>query len=146
MVFIDSNIWCYYLDARLPEHVHVREQVREIIRDGEVHINTVIAMEVAHYLTRNLEEPEADEKIKSLINLRNMNIIDFNKSLMTLSLEYLTRLARSEGLGGRDSTILASLDAKRLDTLLTHDEALKSLAQRMDVKTLDPIPTEHKNQ
>lgn len=52
---------------------------------------------------------------------------------MTLSLEYLTRHARSEGLGGRDPITLASLDAVKLDTPLTQDEVPKPLAQKMDV-------------
>lgn len=140
MIFVDTNIWCYYFDSRLPEHKHVRETLRNTLKSREVFINTVIAMEVAHYLTRNLDEAKAKEKVESFINLRNMKVIDFDKSLMAISLEHLTRYAKSDGLGGRDSTILASLDRSKIETLFTHDKNLKSLAQKLGVKIIDPIP------
>lgn len=140
MIFVDTNIWCYYFDARLPEHKHVKEAMRNTLKSGEVIINTVIVIEVAHYLTRNLDEAEAKEKVESFINLRNMKVVDFDKALLTISLEYLTRYAKSDRLGGRDSTILASLDRLTIETLFTHDQNLKSLAQKLGVKIIDPIP------
>ena len=140
MIFVDTNIWCYYFDARLPEHKHVRDPLRNVLKNRDVAINTVIVMEVAHYLTRNLDEEEAREKVESFIKLRNMNIVDFDKALMTLALEYLTRYAKSDGLGGRDSTILASLDRLKIETLFTHDQNLKVLAKMLGVKIIDPIP------
>lgn len=138
MMFVDSNIWCYYLDSRLPEHVHVREPMRGVIRGGEVAINTVVVMEVAHYLTRSLAE--AGEKIESFVGLRNMRIVDLDRELMRASLEYLTRYAGSHGLGGRDSTILASMDRLGIDALLTHDRGLKAVAERLGIRVEDPIP------
>ena len=140
MIFVDTNIWCYYFDARLPEHKHVREPLRNILKSTDTAINTIIVMEVGHYLTRNLDEAEAREKIESFINLRNINIIDFDKALMTTALEYLTKYAKSDGLGGRDSTILASLDLLKIETLFTHDQNLKALAQKLGIKIIDPIP------
>lgn len=139
MIFVDTNIWCYYFDARLPEHEHVKEPLRNILKSTDTAINTVIVMEVAHYLTRNLKEAEARERVESFINLRNMDIIDFDKALMTTALEYLTKYAESEGLGGRDSTILASLDLLKIETLFTHDQSLKALAQKLGIKIIDPI-------
>ena len=56
MTFIDTNIWSYYFDARLPEHKHVRDPLNNVLKNREVAINTVIVMEVAHYLPRNLDE------------------------------------------------------------------------------------------
>lgn len=51
---------------------------------------------------------------------QNMKTIDFDKTLMNLAIEYLTRYAKSEGHGGRDSTILASLERHKIETLFTH--------------------------
>ncbi|RLI09083.1 hypothetical protein DRO42_05195 [Candidatus Bathyarchaeota archaeon] len=140
MIFIDTNIWCYYFDARLPEHEYVIEPLRNTLKSEEIIVNTVIVMEVAHYLTRNLDEKEAKEKIESFINLRNMKIVDFDKALVTLALELLTRYAKSNRLGGRDSTILASLDRLKIKTLFTHDQNLKDLAQKLDIEIIDLIP------
>ncbi len=85
MIFVDSNIWCYYFDRRLPEHEHVREPVREIIRSEEILCNTIIIMEVAHYLVRHFTEKAARVKIEYFVNLRNMIIIDFNRQMMAES-------------------------------------------------------------
>ena len=139
MIFVDTNIWCYYFDARLQEHERVREPLRGILRTEEIAVNTVTVMEVAHYLTRNLDEAEAREKVESFTKLSNMNIIDFDKALMRTALEHLTKYAKSYALGGRDSTILASLDKFKIETLLTHDKTLAVLAQKLGVKVIDPI-------
>jgi len=140
MIFIDSNMWCYYLDARLHEHRHVIEPLRDILKGSEVAINTVVAMEVAHYLTRNLDEQEARDKIESFVNLSSMDIVDFDRALMNTALDYLARFGKSEGLGGRDSTIIATIDKLKIETLLTHDKNLAAIVTKLGIKTMDPIP------
>ena len=140
MIFIDSNIWCYYLDARLPKHGHVVEPLRSILKGSEVAINTVVAIEVAHYLTRNLDEQEARDRIESFVNLSNMDIVNFDRALMNTALDYLARFGKTEGLGGRDSTIIATLDKLRIETLLTHDKNLAAIVTKLGIKTMDPIP------
>jgi len=62
MLFVDSNIWCYYFDQRLPEYTSVRDVMREIIKSREIACNTVIVMEVAHYLVRHFTEKIAQRK------------------------------------------------------------------------------------
>lgn len=47
LTFIDSNIWCYYFDRSAQEHDVVSESL-ELVLEGGVAINTVVAMEVAH--------------------------------------------------------------------------------------------------
>jgi predicted nucleic acid-binding protein len=140
MIFIDTNIWCYYLDARLPEHGHVVEPLRGILKGSEVAINTAVAMEVAHYLTRNLDEQEARDRIESFVNLSNMDIVNFDRALMNTALDYIARFGKTEGLGGRDSTIIATLDKLRIETLLTHDKNLAAIVTKLGIKTMDPIP------
>jgi predicted nucleic acid-binding protein len=82
MIFIDSNMWCYYFDQRLPEHKHVLEPIREIIRSEEIACNTTVIMEVAHYLVQHFNEETARKKITSLVNLRNLQVSDFDRSLI----------------------------------------------------------------
>ena len=53
MIFVDSNIWCYYFDRSAKEHDAVSSGLEQIL-DGGVAINTVVAMEVAHYLIKSL--------------------------------------------------------------------------------------------
>ena len=101
MLFVDSNIWCYYFDQRLSEHTFVRLTMREIIESEEIACNTVIVMEVAHYLVRHFTEKIARKKIETFINLSNNQILDFNRQALTETVENLVTYAYAEGLGGK---------------------------------------------
>jgi len=140
MTFIDSNMWCYYFDRRLPEHEHVREPIRENIKSEEIVCNTIIVMEVAHYLVRHFPANVARRKISYFTDLRNMRIIDFNKQMMTEALESLIKYAYTIGLGGRDATIIATLKSLHINKILTHDNTLKRLATKLKMEVIDPIP------
>jgi len=142
MIFIDSNIWCYYFDKRLPEHQLVRESVRKILLSSEeLASNTIVVMEIAHYLVRHFTEEAARKKIEHFVNLRNMKILDLDTKLMAESLDYLLDYGYSDGLGGRDATIIAVMNSQGIKTLLSHDEAFKRLAERMTFKVIDPVTT-----
>ena len=141
MIFIDSNIWCYYFDSRVSEHKRVIEPVREALREGAIFVNTVVIMEVAHYLSRYLSESDVREKVNIFVNLRNLRILDFDRSLLDASVDLLARFAESHGLGGRDATIVASLIKHGINVLVTHDKSLGSLVETLAIKVQDPIPT-----
>ncbi len=139
MIFIDSNIWCYYFDERLPEHESVREPIREIIKSEEIACNTIIVMEVAHYIVRHFKEKAARKKIDYFINLRNMRIADFNRQMLTDALEKLIDHAYSDGLGGRDATIIATLNSHGITRIVSHDGVFKRLANKLALEVIDPI-------
>jgi predicted nucleic acid-binding protein len=139
MIFIDSNIWCYYFDQRLPEHESVREPIREIIKSEEIACNTIIVIEVAHYIVRHFKEKAARKKIDYFINLRNMRIADFNQQMLTDALENLVAHAYSDGLGGRDATIIATLNSQRIGRIVSHDGIFKRLAGKFAFEVIDPI-------
>lgn len=141
MIFVDTNMWCYYFDQRLPEHEHIREPMREIIKSEEIACNTIIVMEVAHYLVRHFTERDARKKIDHFVNLRNMKIVDFNRQIMTEALENLIEHAYTNGLGGRDATVIATLKSLNLKKIISHDEIFKRLATKLTLKVIDPIPT-----
>jgi predicted nucleic acid-binding protein len=139
MIFVDSNIWCYYFDQRVPEHKYVREPMREIIKSEEIACNTIIVMEVAHYLVRHFDEKNARKKIDFFINLRNMQISDFNRGMMQESLESLLEYSYEVGLGGRDATIIATLNSQNIRRIITHDGVFKRLAAKLTLEVTDPI-------
>lgn len=141
MIFVDSNMWCYYFDQRLPEHEHVREAIRVIIKSEEIACNTIIVMEVAHYLVRHFPAKAARKKIDYFINLRNMKIADFNKQIMTETLETLIQHAYTDGLGGRDATVIATLKSLHINKIISHDNIFKRLATKLALEVIDPIPT-----
>ena len=141
MIFVDSNMWCYYFDQRLPEHEHVREPMRKIIKSEEIACNTIIIMEVAHYIVRHFTENAARKKIDSFINLRNMKITDFNRQTMTVTLEKLIEYAYTDGLGGRDATVIATIQSLNIKKIISHDDIFKRLANKLTLEVIDPIPS-----
>ncbi len=132
LTFVDSNIWCYYFDRSAQEHNAVSEMLEQVLEDG-VAINTVVAMEVAHYLTESLGS-EGKRKMDVFLSYP-MEIIDFDQYLARKSVEYLARYSQT-GIGGRDATILASMKELETKKLMTHDRAFK----RLDfIEVVDPI-------
>jgi predicted nucleic acid-binding protein len=138
MLFVDSNIWCYYFDQRLPEYASVRDAMREIIKSEEIACNTVIVMEVAHYIVRHFAEKVARKKIETFINLANIEIADFNRQAMNQTIETLLAYAFNEGLGGRDATVIASMKLQNIKKIVSHDYVFKRLANKLELEVFDP--------
>ena len=132
MTFIDSNIWCYYFDRSAKEHDAVSKCL-ELILEGRVAINTVVAMEVAHYRIKNLGN--LGKKKMDLFLSYPMEIVDFDQSLIRESIEYLAKYSQT-GIGGRDATILASMQELGIQSLMTHDRAFKRIEF---IEVIDPI-------
>ncbi len=141
MIFVDSNIWCYYFDQRLPEHRYIREPMREIIKSEEIACNTIIVIEVAHYLVRHFKEEAARKKIDFFMNLRNMQIIGFDKLMLTVAIEKLIEHGYSDGLGGRDATIIATLNLQAITKIVSHDSVFRRLASKLKIEVIDPLQT-----
>jgi len=139
MIFVDSNIWCYYFDKRLPEHEKVRGSMREIVQSEEIICNTIVVMEVVHYLVRNFKETVARKKIEYFVNLSTMKIEDFNRQMLTATLEQLLSYAYPNGLGGRDATIVATMNSEGVTRIISHDGIFKRLARKLAYEVIDPI-------
>ena len=143
MLFVDSNVWCYYFDQRLSEHAHVRDAMREIIKSEEIACNTVIVMEVAHYLVRHFTEKIARKKIETFVNLSNIDIADFNRQALNETVESLLAYAYAEGLGGRDATVIATMKLLSIKKIVSHDDIFRRLANKLELEVIDPAqPTE----
>jgi predicted nucleic acid-binding protein len=138
MIFVDSNIWCYYLDKRLPEHESTRESLREMIRSEEIVCNTIVVLEVAHYLVRHFKEKDARKKLETFVNLRNMEIVDFNRQLLAETLEKLIS-SYSDGLGGRDASVVATMNLRGIKSVVSHDDVFKRLSSKLALKVIDPV-------
>jgi len=133
MLMIDSNIWAYYLDADAPEHRAVVPRVERALREG-VLINTVAVIEVALFLIKNLGPVVGKEKLDVFLSFP-FTIDDLATDLMKIAIDELCSYSHL-GIGGRDATLLASMRRRRVDGIITHDEALKRVP---DIKAIDPI-------
>ena len=133
---IDTNIWAYYFDEDAPEHKHVEKSVDKVIKSSEqILVNTVIVMELSHFLIKNLGPIQGAEKL-SLFLSYPLVIDDLNYEGVLDSIEELKRYSHL-GIGGRDATILSSMRRASSDRILTHDSAFKKIDW---LSVVDPIP------
>jgi predicted nucleic acid-binding protein len=131
---IDSNIWAYYFDKDSPEHKHVDGPVEEALRSEQLATNTILIMEVAHFLIKNLGPVEGGEKVGVFLSFPFV-VFDLDYRGALDSIEMLKRYSHL-GIGGRDATVLALMSKEKMKRIMTHDEALK----RIDwLEVVDPV-------
>jgi len=139
MLFIDANIWCYYFDARHPEHEPVKRFMRQALLEESLAVNTLIVVEATHYLNRNLSREEARRKTDNLLTLENLRVLDFDREQLVKSLDIMNKYSGSHGLGGRDATIISTVKSYGIESLVTRDKSLAEVAKLESVNVLDPI-------
>lgn len=130
---IDSNIWAYYFDADAPEHKAVVTEVEKAVLEGAL-INTVVVMEVAHFLIKNLGPVLGREKLGVLLSFP-MQVDELTLDSAKGAAGELSKYSHL-GVGGRDATVLESMRRRGVDRLMTHDEALKRVS---GIRAMDPI-------
>ena len=134
MLMIDSNIWAYYFDRDAPEHRLIVAKVEEALTREKLAINTVIIIEVAHFLVKNLGPVVGRTKL-DMFHCFPFRVIDLDYDLTSKAVGLLVKYSH-EGIGGRDATILATLETLGFNRIMTHDEAFK----RVDwVAVMDPV-------
>ena len=134
MILIDSNMWCFYFDQSCKEHKNVAKAVENALAKEQILSNTVVIMEVSHFLVKNLGPRIGKEKLDILLSFP-MTIIDLDFSLMKKSIELLCDYSHT-GIGGRDATLLAAMKNAKTDKIMTNDNAFKKI-DWLDV--LDPV-------
>ncbi len=133
MQAIDSNIWAYALDSTVPEHPRAARAVGKAL-EGDILVNTAIQMEVAHYLVKRLGAVAGEEAADDFIALP-LAVDALDPGLVRDALRLLVRYA-DLGIGGRDASLLASMERHGVARILTHDATFR----RVDwVEVVDPI-------
>jgi predicted nucleic acid-binding protein len=134
MILVDSNIWAYYFDKSLDEHKKVIKPLESALRKEKVAVNATIVMESLHYLVKRLGPLVGGEKGQIFTN--------FGISFYALDVEVL-RVTHQKlcefthlGIGGRDASILATMELEDIKDLMTHDQAFKRIPE---INILDPI-------
>lgn len=134
MIFIDSNIWCYYFDVSGKEHKKAALYIDSALGKKEIAMNTLIVMEISHYLIKNLGSIKGKEKINQLLEFPFI-IEDFHYDLLLDSIDLLTHYTHT-GIGGRDSSILATMKKLGIKQLISHDGAFKKIDF---IEVVDPV-------
>lgn len=133
-IFLDSNYWIYLFDETTPEHKYVKDHFNEIFNNYQIVVNVIVLIEVMHYLIKRLGTNIG----KSKWNL--FSSIDFicdGLSFHELDLIFVefSRYVHT-GIGGRDATILASMNKMAVKTIGTHDQSFKRIE---GIEVIDPI-------
>ena len=134
MIFIDSNVWCFYFDTSFKENKKITDAVNSLVDKERVLSNTLIVMEVSHFLVKNLGQRIGKINIDKFLSLP-IEIIDVDFSLMKNSIDMLSDYSHT-GIGGRDATILATLKQEKTDKIMTNDSAFKKIEW---LNVIDPL-------
>jgi predicted nucleic acid-binding protein len=139
ITYIDSNVWIYFFDSETPEHAAAEKATRGILQTDELILNTITAVEVAHYLARRLSGPELKTRMSALMRLVETEIVGFDDILLRETIDLLSQYTARYGLGGRDAAILATMTAYKVDRIVTQDKALKRVAVDLGFSVVDPL-------
>jgi predicted nucleic acid-binding protein len=134
MLTIDSCIWAYYFDKDSAEHPLVTEPVDKALRSEKIVLNTVIIMEVAHFLIKNLGPITGKNKLEVFLSFPFL-VLNLDYDLTLDAIEHLKNYSHL-GIGGRDATVIATMKNLGFNKIMTHDEAFKRLSW---LEVLDPI-------
>lgn len=134
MIYVDSNYWIYWLDARLPEHKRVSPAMREAVESG-ILMNYVTLMEIGHYL-RKLPYRAFTDKIEEILNLSTLVFVDLDDRITRSAMEMLPRYS-GKGLGARDCVVIATMLDHDLKDIMTHDTAFFLIG---DIHPIDILP------
>lgn len=137
MYCVDANVWIYFFDSELDEHVAVYDDMVSAITEQPLFTTTVLQMEVVHYFQRQLSDSES--AIDRFLRLGGAKVAELTDEDITSGVEILREHEHS-GIGGRDATVLAAMDRNGITELWTHDDGLKRVGQRLDWLTVtDPV-------
>ncbi len=132
---IDSNILVYALNKDLPEHLHCKQLLINIVNGKElVSIPSIVFMECFHALVKafNFSEVEVKKRLIAIIDSININVLDISTSSIILAFE----LSEKYRTGGRDSLIAASLLENKIQEIYSHDRDFDKI---LLIKRIDPI-------
>jgi len=125
MLTIDSCMWAYYFDEDAPEHPLVITPIDKALHSERIVINTVIIMEVAHFLIKNLGPILGKDKLDIFLSFPFViSNLDYDVTLEAI--EHLRSYSHLR-IGGRDATVIATMKRLGFNKIMTHDEAFKKL-------------------
>jgi predicted nucleic acid-binding protein len=134
LILIDSNIWAYYFDSSLDEHKSVVKPIETSLKKEQAVVNATVVIETLHYLVKRLGPIVGGEKGRVFTAL-GLPLFQIDSALNEISLQKLCEFTHL-GIGGRDASILATMEIEDISQIMTHDQAFKRIP---DIKVIDPI-------
>lgn len=134
IIFVDSNYWIYLFDKTTIEHESAKKYFNNLYDEAVLASNTVVMMEVMHYLVKRLGPEMAKEKWELFSSIDfvvgNLKFEDLDGIFSTLCKYSHT------GIGWRDATVLSFLENNQIQKICTHDKAFKKIP---NLEIIDPI-------
>jgi predicted nucleic acid-binding protein len=141
VIAIDSNVWIYYCDTTTPEHERVRKPVRSVLRTARTLVNSVVPLEVTHYLTKRGKSAGRSRFEENFLHVENIVVQSLEERDVIRSRQLLEEHHATE-IGGRDASLVATMETQNVGELWTHDTGLKRLGEYLDWMTVvDPVET-----
>ncbi|MDF1541314.1 MAG: type II toxin-antitoxin system VapC family toxin [Candidatus Thorarchaeota archaeon] len=134
MILIDTNIWAYYFDTTLSEHPQVIKPVEVALRKNQAAINATIVVETLHYLIKRLGPLVGGEKAHVFMNY-GIPLYSLDEETLNLTRKKLCEYSHL-GIGGRDASILATMEKETIYKIMTHDHAFKRVPK---LEAIDPV-------
>jgi predicted nucleic acid-binding protein len=122
---LDTNILCYALDNRYPEHEKVKNLLITLSPENQVALNPTVIHETYHTLVF-YSKWTPKEAAKRLTGLLRHPYIEFYNQTRKTSLIALN-LSVTHNLDGRDALLTANNIANKILILFTHDKTLLKL-------------------
>ena len=108
--------------------------IEKALKSEQIAVNTIIIMELAHFLIKNLGPVDGGEKLGLFLRFP-LVISDFGYRNALDAVEMLKRYSHL-GVGGRDATLLALMSEAGIKMIMTHDEAIKKVDW---LEAVDPV-------
>jgi len=118
-VFIDTNLWAYWLDRREPEKsAFIRDWLRELAREHEIVVSTQVLIELRSVLTRKLKPALSWQDTRAaLMALAEFDVVPTNGNLVLDAHE----LSRAEQLSWFDALIVEAAIRSECECLFSED-------------------------
>lgn len=134
MILVDSNIWIYYLDTRLPESGPVGRALPDLLLSDETLLPALVQLEVVHYIARRMAD-RVDEAVQ-LFFAQPGEEEPLRTDTVTEACRVLLANADA-GIGGRDAALLV-IARRRGARIATADKPLAKVARKMGIAVTDP--------
>lgn len=146
LITVDSQIWIYFFNPKAPEHANVfswmrgDKKKRGALFNDDVLLSSIIPVEVAHHLfkiplqDKTITNETIENALLDWLSWEKCHLDDIDSYLVLETVKVLTT-GTSNGIGGRDALIIATMNRRGVQTIVTHDKNFLSL---QDYKRIDP--------
>ena len=130
--FLDTNILWWYFVKNSKNHQQIKSYLDKMILDAQNSfiINEFVLIELFHLLIK--KKGDEGYKLASLLLNERYPFIEFKYDLLHVSdlnseLQILSKYGTTTSIGGRDSTIIYSMNHHEVKDIITNDRGFENV-------------------